>query len=61
MKVEFENDDNGTGNAYSNFVDDKEKPYISDPKVITSMLQSIEDVLLSIYTKFENNRIKNGR
>ena len=36
MKVEFENDDNGTGNAYSNFADDKENPYISDPNVITS-------------------------
>ena len=36
MKVEFENDDNGMGTANSNFVDDKENPYISDPNVITS-------------------------
>ena len=41
IKDEFENDDNGMGTANSNFVDDKENPYISDPNVITSISHSI--------------------
>ena len=39
--AEFENDDNGTGDAYSNFADDKGTPYISDPKLLTSNLKKI--------------------
>ena len=40
MAKDFENDDNRNGTANSNFVDDKENPYISDPNVITRLLVS---------------------